>query len=356
MRLVRPVDSGSMFAFADGSVPRYLPSSAFADADSALRRESGPNKIAPMTIAIAILCEDGQAVVVAGDRNVSPTVGSPGAQVTFSSDTDCEKIVRLNSRTFVAYSGQWSDREAIERRLGDMSVLSPSELAHRLRLASEEHCRSILDKWFRERGTNLEDVAKSLIAQGAVESIRKLPYPNLAGDFLVAGFDSERARVFAVDDQTANDQISMGFDAIGAAAPIAIAILVARKTQKGITLAKAICLAHEAKRVAESVQGIGRKTQIAYVTKDIKATFLTASQISKLDSMYDRRLPFTEQDEAAVQAFIPIATKSKLGSPQAETSGQVAIDPATLPETATLAGKANQSGKRLPPKAKPSVG
>ena len=91
---------------------------------------------------------------------------------------------------------------------------------------------------------------------------------SATGQFLVAGTDSAKGHIYTISDFASTLQDHPGYATVGSGAS---RFLVARwrcSAHKQISLEEAFCLTYEAKKLAEGMYGVGKKTDVGVVGED----------------------------------------------------------------------------------------
>jgi 20S proteasome alpha/beta subunit len=279
----------------------------------------------PMTIGIAILCDDGRSVVVASDRMLSSNFAAPDFHPAYLHiDADCDKLKVVGDHSFLIYSGDSPVEQAVLTKVKVASIKSVSEFAHELGKDLALLRQELLERVLRRCGTTLEAVAALAQSEPELSGMAKVAKSfKIQGTFLVAGLDQTTAKIFTAEDHLVQDVANPCFGTIGYGAPFAYAILSAFPATRKMSVASATLLAYEAKRVTEAAMGIGRQTQMGVATVGRGAKPLDKSEIDRLDEIYQRRKTLGKLDEDAIAQIVQIGeadSPSTLQSPMSRDS------------------------------------
>lgn len=225
-----------------------------------------------MTICIAALCEEGQAVVVASDRMLS----APFLTIEF--DHPDAKIDTINPRCVVLSSGDalsvtdiLSDSSGISNQLQDPTVqLIMDEVKQRF---VQVRGRLINERLFQPRGLSFKNYYNGVI-QGLPSDLAMLldnqvQTFQLGVSLTVAGIDSTGAHIFSIEDPGVSQCFDrLGYHAIGSGHRHAIVSLVSLQHDRKINFRSALYNVYSAKKHAEMAPGVGQTTDISIIDKN----------------------------------------------------------------------------------------
>ena len=259
-----------------------------------------------MTIGIAILCDDGQSVVIASDRML---ITNFGLENTFSArihtDADCEKLQMVGGHSFWMFTGDAPDGRSVVETPGPRSAKTSGDLALKIGVAFEKFRRVGLEKQIGRYGTTVEALTAIAQSQSQLsEMAKELRDFNVPGYFVVAGLNATSASIFYVGESYVKEVPDPCFACIGVARPLAHAFLAAYPAVRKMNISLAAYLAYEAKCVAETSMGIGRKTQMGVATVGRGAKMLLDSEIDRLDEVYQRRKKLAPSDADAIAEIV----------------------------------------------------
>ena len=225
-----------------------------------------------MTICIAALCEEGQAVVVASDRMLS----APFLTIEF--DHPDAKIDTINPRCVVLSAGDalsvtdiLSDSSGISNQLQDPTVqLIMDEVKQRF---VQVRGRLINERLFQPRGLSFKKyytgVIQGLPSDLAMLLDNQVQNFQLGVSLTVAGIDSTGAHIFSIEDPGVSQCFDrLGYHAIGSGHRHAIVSLVSLQHDRKINLKSAVYNVYSAKKHAEMAPGVGQTTDISIIDKD----------------------------------------------------------------------------------------
>jgi len=252
-------------------------------------------EVLPMTICIAAICNDGKAIVVCADREIS----------TGYLRIDGErKIVAITKSSIMMGDGDTN----IVRRISDIAVdlfsspqydgtggiIRVAELIRNLYIRNHLERMEIsmlkpLDydrKEFKERGAqNIQpEIYKNLMVQ--IQSYESgFPFT----DFLVTGVDDKGGKIFRISYSGVNsgdmiEEIRIGFRAIGSGSTHSESILSILDQKLSCTIDETKHNLYAAKKFSERAPGVGETTDMAVITSD-GIIFLTKEEMDKFPKM-----------------------------------------------------------------------
>jgi hypothetical protein len=258
-------------------------------------------KASSMTVGIAVMCEGGRKVVVASDRMVSIEVGSTVVQT----ETDCIKFETINPRTVLLYTGLKLEQETIMSRVSGVENCSALELAEKLQSAFQSYHDDVVERMLRRVGSSLKALGEEAVRRSLKSSMTVDALKNTTnGQFLIAGADTKKSFIYTVGDHLVSPHDHPGFTAVGSGSLLAISSLAVNSAHKKITVEEAVCLACEAKRLAEGTYGVGRKTDVGIVGVDVEARLFPDETVEHLGKICDARRVLKKADREAIRRLI----------------------------------------------------
>jgi 20S proteasome alpha/beta subunit len=249
-----------------------------------------------MTVGIAVICEDGNTVVVVADRGI--VFGSPQLQA----ERVDPKIEILNKSNLLMFSGGFQDFDIIRRAVGTLSDATFQEIVSRLNTACEQRVHDNHSRALRRLGLSLEALGSDALSRATKSKVvADLQSQTLPGAFLIAGVDDKKASISTASDQTPNCHDTVGFCAVGSAEQSCLPLMTARGANRAMSAGQAAYVAYEAKRAAETSYGIGKQTDIAIVGVGRPAELLQKEVIEELEKVYARR---NRLDELGVDSIV----------------------------------------------------
>ena len=269
-----------------------------------------------MTVCIAAICENGNAIVFASDREygIEYTSGEfhdPKVQPLFRPKNPGNWSVAFAGTvphaievigTIRRYENEIESRSWFDL----MSALEKNY--RRVRLSKAE------GEIFSARGWTLEQFQKhgsqQLPPTTYANLDTRLGLYNLDASLLVAGFASDDfPAILSVDNPgVAREHSKIGFWCIGSGTPLAQASMFGREYSWGFSLEKAVYSVFEAKRNAERATGVGRRiTDVIIVTRKTAGRL---DQYDELNKIYAELQPqqFQDKHQTALQSM-PIFQK-----------------------------------------------
>lgn len=241
-----------------------------------------------MTICIAVSCNSSTCVIFASDRMMT---SSP---LSIQFEHDDPKFESLGTHCVALTSGEVTPptqlfREAraeIQQKahpsMTDIcDALCRSFLAYRI--------RSVEEKYFKPRKLTIDQflqIQSRLNDNVILRLDRAIETESLKFTIMVAGVDGSGAHVYQISDPGHAECFDrIGFNAIGSGLPHAISNFISHNYNSRMDLRKALYIVYEAKRDAERAPGVGRSTDMGYVSKDgIK--LLSVDDLAKLEALY----------------------------------------------------------------------
>jgi hypothetical protein len=240
-----------------------------------------------VTVCIAAICQinDNPKIVICSDRQIGSALGTseihkqgdlrPGWMFQFAGRVDAAKtMLPLLKVYFKTHSGGIDEANIIE--------IAHSVVSERKRqLASEIILRwtSQTHGWFYQEGREKlpPDIFDAVWAE-----IRQL---TLGCSFIVAGFIKTVPIAIEIDED-GTVKIQDDYVIIGEGDWLARSSLMHRKQNCDATLGNTIYCVTEAKRFAERVASVGRRTDLVIFSQDFRCSELCDSTWRKLDSLF----------------------------------------------------------------------
>ena len=131
------------------------------------------------------------------------------------------------------------------------------------------------------------------------------PLKNVtSGQFLIAGADNKKSYIYTVGDHPVIPHDHPGFTAVGSGSLLAISSLAVNSAHKKITVEDAVCLAYEAKRLAEGTYGVGGKTDVGIVGVGVEARLFREDTVEQLEKICQARRVLKKPDRDAIRRLI----------------------------------------------------
>lgn len=262
-------------------------------------------RIVPMTVGIGAICEGGKAAVIAADRMI--TYGDyPNAN--FRLDADYIKVEPLTPRAAFVYSGNNVDQDAMMALIGKIADADVAFIAEQFKTARaivrqeriEDHVR-------RATGAGMDIFRNSLhLMPPAGNPVSGFVINfKMSGQMLLVGTDRLGAHVYTLDDSSLSRHDDAGFSTVGSGWHSASIILARRPYKKSVSIAEAVCAVFEAKRLSESVYGVGSNTDVAVLRQGHNLAFLSDDAVTELEDICQRRTKLTRIDNQAIKRLLP---------------------------------------------------
>jgi hypothetical protein len=156
----------------------------------------------------------------------------------------------------------------------------------------------------RRVGTNLKAVGEEVVRQSSGTYITSLLSKNYFGEFVIAGADNSKTYILTVGEGHVTPQDEPGFVAVGSGCLLAYSALAAWGSHKGQSVEQGVCLAYEAKKLAESVHGVGKKTDMGIVDVGVEARLFDNATIEGLEKIYLARRDLKNSDKNTIRRLI----------------------------------------------------
>src|SRR3954470_10999978 len=175
--------------------------------------------IAPMTVGIAVICEEGKAIVMAADRLI--TVG----EASLVTEVAHPKLKQLSPNLWLTITGSVQQYEYALERFEGVSQLVRGNSIHRIARRFRKACHRIRAKILQYRfteanlGITYEDFSKQCMDNPTTNIMSDIYNKMLAHPFdmlvLMAGIDDRGPHIYLINDMTINSFKAMGYAAIG---------------------------------------------------------------------------------------------------------------------------------------------
>lgn len=259
-----------------------------------------------MTVCIGILCEGGNAAVLAADEMV--TFGPPMSLQT--EPPGLKKIVQITDSIALCYAGSVPDGEDIigkvQRTVAGASRPTVEFVAEQVRAAYEQLKQrrveeTILRPWLGANFQQFQElIVKASASQILAQVMGMVSQHNMQTDMLVAGSDDSGHHLFIVTHPAIMFHMNtMGYATIGSGAMHAGISLSLNKHTASDTLERALYRVYEAKKAAEVSPGVGRLTDIA-VIRDGKFAFVTAKTLEALAKVHKEHPDLASDEQKGI--------------------------------------------------------
>jgi 20S proteasome alpha/beta subunit len=257
-----------------------------------------------MTVVIGAICNSGTSIVVAADKML--TYGNLNMQV----ETAVRKIVAVNDRSVVLFSGGVSDGEEVIKRtkqaisqqpLPPIVVVAGAAAQNYQELKNEKAETSILKPYLGVTYAGFGPLlAQSQGSQGIQNVLGMLMQHSLSLDLLVGGFDDLGAHLFVVN----NPGLLSTFDTVGYAAAGSGGMHATLRLSLGgqhtnMSLPETLHSVYEAKAAAEVAPGVGKLTDMA-VLDAAGVHFLSDDALRELAGLSPERPALTQEARATL--------------------------------------------------------
>jgi 20S proteasome alpha/beta subunit len=247
-----------------------------------------------MTVCIAAICEKGLVAIIVSDCLLT----SEGS-LLLEFEHNTPKITRLTNNCAAAVAGDLAAStelfELARPKIDGIKNATVSDVGKciydaffELRQKKIEECilrpRGIRDfeEYYERQQQLVRDIV--LMIEGQIDEF------ELELQVLVAGVEENGAHIYCIQDPCDFATYdALGYHAIGIGARHALTSLTVRGYDQDTILAKALMSTYEAKRIAERAPGVGKKTNLAFMTKNI-THILTPKQIEDVDKFYQQKV------------------------------------------------------------------
>ncbi len=267
-----------------------------------------------MTVCIAAICENGKSAVVAADRLRS------WVDYGFQLDLEERKVRFLTDQIAFLFTGDGSTAREITARIRPSDKRESVEVIADL---AQKACADITLQQIKRNVRFDQTLAALRIKKDNDERETRTKFLDLVMNkiqahetgflAIVAGVDSEGARLFLVNDKIRASTNDSGFMAIGSGDQHAMASLIRRPHTKSASLQQTVYNVYEAKRSAEISWAVGPSTDIAIITADSPPLFLDQNAYQLLDTIYQTMHPaaLADGDSQAIASLLRGLTKPK---------------------------------------------
>ena len=258
-----------------------------------------------MTICIAVLCENNQAVVIASDRMI--TAGFLAMEFEHSRskiDQITPAVVGLTAGDALANTELFRECKATIQQLQSPSVqLIVDRIKSQFVILRQQRAE---DSFLRPRGITFEEFYK----KGGIQRIppdlamvldREIMHSAFPLNLVVAGVDASGAHIYGVRDPgIVSCYDSLGFHAVGSGESHALLTLIGLGQNTTDDIKKSVYQIYEAKRKAEVAQGVGRDTDVGIINA-AGLRVLSEDEMASLSRIYsDKMSPQLEHIQEAI--------------------------------------------------------
>jgi hypothetical protein len=247
-----------------------------------------------MTICLAAICDNGNAIVVASDREV-------GVGFT-STELDRAKVGPLFNDWHHAIAGTVHHATEVIIEATRMEKSLPSLASFDVKTALEKayqkvRMAKIEATILASRGWNLADFQQygtQRLSPGIYSGIdTQMSLYDLRADLLVFGFGTDGVSIITIGNPGVGiDHWRLGFWCIGSGSTLAQASMFSRDYSAAWSIEKAAYTVYEAKRIAERATGVGdNHTDVIVVRPSKKVTVLPDETKQLLEKTYEKLKP-----------------------------------------------------------------
>lgn len=244
-----------------------------------------------MTICMGAICEQGSSLVLATDSMIT----NEALSVEFEHPT--KKMTRLSDSCIALTAGDALAHtelfNMVEGKITKLKAPSVVEIVDNIK-ECYQHIRKneIKEKLLRPRGfdgfKDFYSAQKALVPDIALSIQSQIERYDYGLKILVGGIDKRIAHIYGVfDPGTSKCYDSIGFHAIGSGLPHAINTLIARACNQDISLAEALLIVYEAKKMAEKAPGVGKGITDICVMSSKGITEFPRDKLSGLHKTYE---------------------------------------------------------------------
>ncbi len=255
----------------------------------------------PMTICIAALCEEGNAVVTASDRMITADFLAlqfehPNPKI----EKLAESCVGLTAGDALAHTELFRNCKEYIQVLKTPNVdLIANTIKNQF---SELRKKQAEDLLLKPRGLTIINFYKdgyinkipsdlaTVIDRGIIRDIK---YPII---ILIAGVDKTGAHIYCVSDPgIVNCFDRLGYNAIGSGDRHALYSIIENNHSESKGLNETVFTVYEAKRKAELAPGVGKAIEIVIITSEgIKE--ISKSEMNQLEAIYSKKVNPSQKD------------------------------------------------------------
>jgi len=220
-----------------------------------------------MTVDIAAICENGNAVVAVSD--MQRTFGR-----LFEVEVDSPKVFEFSDKCLVMHAGGGDKAHQLcvygKKQFGD--EVSVDKIAHGLKEVYKRFKHmEVNDELLSRFGLDWETFQRGqsgMNPQLVAELVQNMAKHDYTVDLLVAGLDTE-AHLYQISNPgTQSNFDKNGYWATGSGMQFAITTLAMEKYKVDLPLNSALYQLFEAKKSAEIAVGVGKMTDAYVITKD----------------------------------------------------------------------------------------
>jgi 20S proteasome alpha/beta subunit len=250
----------------------------------------------PMTVGIATICENGDAIIMAADRLTTLVEAN---QIT---EMDAKKLVPLTPQIAITSAGTMQDSEYVSERLRHASNLLTHQSVYQVANRLRRSCARIRERQIEERiirpslAISFSEFSAACLTNQlttiAANVMDKVTGFKLNLELLVAGIDDSGAHLYWVNNQQVNSYSGLGYMAIGVGSTLA-AVSLARYggSSSHWTTAEATYRVYEAKRLSQETNLVGGKTDMMLLSKGKEPEYLSDELIQLLEAVYVKQKP-----------------------------------------------------------------
>jgi len=206
-----------------------------------------------------------------------------------------EKYRKINSNTIAMLSGQaLLFDEVLEGVLESDNLKMIKEKIHMnmIKIREKRVYKGILNK-FKLDFDQIRELLKEPKHNDTITDILNLMKGvNLKTSIILAGFEDNKAHIYEINEEGSINTRDINFDAIGTGAIQAINALLFQRHSKRDPLKKTLYDVYKAKRNAEVAQGVGKETDLFFLTSQGKFHPIKKEHLKILDAIYSEELKF----------------------------------------------------------------
>jgi hypothetical protein len=243
-----------------------------------------------MTVIVAAICPTEKSVVIAADKGAIFQVGG----ATVMSETPGSKILLLPNGVAIGMAGDAGKWPSIAARIAGKSL---SEIPDWIENERKSDRSANVDK-ARELNKSTNYYLNMFQDDKDYGIRRHLEWGFLGElswcmDFLVCGIDADGPQLWKISgqDEVISRVDSGGFAAIGSGALAAHISLERRVAESSKKTTSTIYAVYEAKRQAECVPGISKKTDLVILRQGTVPISLQNDRLEPLDEIYQEMHP-----------------------------------------------------------------
>ena len=265
-----------------------------------------------MTVGIGVICDNGNAIVMAADRLC--TVG----EASLVSDGSVRKLVQLAPQIMLTVTGTLQDGEYASERLRHVSDLLSLQSVHQVARRLQRACAHIRERQIEDRiirphlGISFRQFSNDCLNKATTPVISdvfaKISAHKFVTELLVAGMDDSGPHLYLVGANGINSYEGLGYMAIGIGATLATVSLASYKQGcHSWTIADAIYRVYAAKRVSQSTNLVGEHTDMMLLLKGKGPEYLSPELVESLGRIYASKSPpgLTPDELAQISGGLP---------------------------------------------------